>query len=112
MINHKAGIAVIGMTNVPEAYLAREAGICYSSIAMVTDYDSWNEAIESVNVEHVMTVMRENVARAKQLLSRVISSFDGNAECSCRHANKYAVMTDPKVIPSKAKTKLKLILAP
>lgn len=112
VINHKAGISVIGMTNVPEAFLAREAGICYCSIAMVTDYDSWNEAVESVNVEHVMAVMRENVARAKQLISRVVASYHDNPECSCRKANQYAIMTDPKLFPSKTKTKLKLVLAP
>jgi 5'-methylthioadenosine phosphorylase len=112
VINHSAGIAVIGMTNVPEAYLAREAGLCYASIAMVTDYDSWNDKFESVSVEHVVAVMKENVAHAKQLISRIVASFDDQPDCSCRKASQFAVMTDPKVCPAKTKAMLKLVLAP
>lgn len=108
--NHLAGFSVIGMTNVPEAYLAREAGLCYCTIAMVTDYDSWNEHETEVSVETVVAVMKENVARAKQLVSKVISAFEDQAECSCRKASQHAIMTDPKLIPSKAKSALKLIL--
>jgi 5'-methylthioadenosine phosphorylase len=109
--NHAAGYAVIGMTNVPEAYLAREAGLCYCTLAMVTDYDSWNVHEEPVNVETVVTLMKENVARAKQVLSRVISSFEPSSEpCACRKASQYAVMTDSKAIPAKARARLKLVL--
>lgn len=112
VINHQAGIAVIGMTNVPEAYLAREAGLCYATIAMVTDYDSWNEHEEAVSVETVVTVMKENVARARQLMSKVIGAFENNAECSCRTASQFAVMTDPKLIPAKQKSILKVLQSP
>lgn len=112
IINHQAGICVIGMTNVPEAYLAREAGICYSTVAMVTDYDSWNEHEEAVSVETVITVMKENVARARQLVSKVIATFSDDEQCSCRKASEYAVMTDPKLIPAKVKTSMKVVLAP
>ena len=108
--NHAAGFSVIGMTNVPEAYLAREAGLCYCSIAMVTDYDSWNEHEEAVNVEAVIAVMKENVARAKQLLSKTIAAFEDKPACPCRRASEFAIMTNPKVIPGKAKTALKVIL--
>ena len=108
--NHQAGFSIIGMTNVPEAYLAREAGICYCTIAMVTDYDSWNEEEEAVSVETVVAVMKENVARAKQLLSKVIGGLEDKPDCSCRKASQFAIMTAPKLIPSKTKSALKIVL--
>lgn len=112
LVNHNSGVAVIGMTNVPEAYLAREAGLCYCTIAMVTDYDSWNDGEEAVSVEAVITLMKENVAKARQLLSKVIASFEDKPECSCRKASQHAIMTDPKLIQKKTKSALKLVLAP
>lgn len=111
-MNHAAGFEVIGMTNVPEAYLAREAGMCYCSIAMVTDYDSWNEEEEHVDVEKVIKVMKENVARAKQLLSKAIASFEDKPECSCRVSSENSIMTNPKLIPAKTRNALKVVFAP
>jgi 5'-methylthioadenosine phosphorylase len=111
VMNHDAGFAIIGMTGIPEAYLAREAGICYCSVAMVTDYDSWNEEEEYVNVESVMAVMRENVIHAKQLVSRTVAALQDKPECHCRQANKYAIMTDKKAYPKKTLAKLKLVLS-
>lgn len=109
--NHQAGVSVIGMTNVPEAYLAREAGICYATIAMVTDYDSWNEHEEAVSVETVIAVMKENVARARQLVSKVVATYEDKPTCACRKASQFAVMTDPKLIPAKTKTAMKVVLS-
>ncbi|MBI3544765.1 MAG: S-methyl-5'-thioadenosine phosphorylase [Deltaproteobacteria bacterium] len=110
--NHQAGFSVIGMTNVPEAYLAREAGLCYCTVAMVTDYDSWNETVEHVTVEAVIKIMKENVARAKQLLSKLVASFEDKPDCACRKASQFAIMTNPKLIPAKTRSALKLVLAP
>ncbi|MEW6056712.1 MAG: S-methyl-5'-thioadenosine phosphorylase [Bdellovibrionota bacterium] len=110
-INHGNGTSVIGMTNVPEAYLAREAGLCYCTIAMVTDYDSWNEHEEAVSVETVIALMKQNVVRAKQVLSKAIANLADRPTCSCRKAAQHAVMTDPKLIPSKLKPMLKVLLS-
>ena len=110
ILNHQAGISVIGMTNIPEAYLAREAGICYASIAMVTDYDAWNDHEEPVTVDAVVKLMKDNVTLAQTLLIKTLSRFHDDEPCSCRTAPKNAVMTDPKKIPAKTKQILKLIL--
>lgn len=109
--NHKAGFSVIGMTNVPEAYLAREAGICYCTIAMVTDFDSWSEEEAAVSADTVLAVMSKNIAKVKQLVSRVIAEFEDNPDCSCRKANQHAVVTNEKLIPKKTKTTLKVVLS-
>ncbi len=108
--NHNSSFSVIGMTNVPEAYLAREAGLCYTTIAMVTDYDSWNEQHDAVSLEAILKVMKENIARAKQLISKVVDGFEDHSECACRKMNKQAVITDTKQIPTKKKALLKLLL--
>jgi 5'-methylthioadenosine phosphorylase len=108
--NHAAGHALIGMTNVPEAYLAREAGLCYCSLAMITDYDAWSDREEAVSAGAAMAVMKKNVARATTLLSRTIAGFEDQPECGCRTANQFAVMTDPKAIPRLTKGALKVVL--
>jgi 5'-methylthioadenosine phosphorylase len=109
--NHAAGHAVIGMTNVPEAYLAREAGLCYASVSMVTDYDSWNDREEAVRAASAMAVMLDNAARAKALLARTLEAFEDRPTCACRRANEHAVVTDPKRIPRATKAALALVLA-
>ena len=75
---------IIGMTMVPEVVLAREAQICYQTIAMVTDYDVW-KTDHTVTLDEVIKVMNENVAKARQLLSEVIPKIADN-DCSCKHA--------------------------
>jgi 5'-methylthioadenosine phosphorylase len=108
--NHEAGHSVIGMTSVPEAYLAREAGLCYCSVAMVTDYDGWRAREQAVSAAAAMTVLRRNVAHAKALLSRTIAAFEDAPDCGCRQANKLAVVTDPKRIPARTKAALRVVL--
>jgi len=108
--NHEAGHDVIGMTNVPEAYLAREAGLCYVSMAMVTDYDSWREREEGVSAAAAMAVLKQNVVHAKTLLAAVIARFEDRPDCSCRTASQFAVVTDSKAIPPQTKTALRLLL--
>ncbi len=108
-LNHAAGHAVIGMTNVPEAYLAREAGLCYASISMVTDYDSWSDR-EEVSADAAIAVMKQNVARVTALLSKTIAAFEDRPECACRRASQFAVMTDPKRVPRATKAALSVVL--
>ena len=85
------GCDIIGMTTVPEAVLAREAGICYAAVSMVTDYDCWHSSHESVTVDVVMETMRKNSENIKKLLGEVIPRISG-VECKCREDYKNAMM--------------------
>ncbi|HEX2691486.1 MAG TPA: S-methyl-5'-thioadenosine phosphorylase [Kofleriaceae bacterium] len=93
------GADVIGMTNMPEAKLAREAELCYASIAMVTDFDCWHPDHDHVQVSDVLRVMHANSARAKQLLGHVIPQIGadtGPCASGCDHALEYAILTAPE----------------
>jgi 5'-methylthioadenosine phosphorylase len=88
--------SVIGMTNMPEAKLAREAELCYCSVAMVTDFDSWHDEIEAVTVDAVVKVLSANAARARALVAAAAGPLNGDATapaCACRHALDHALMT-------------------
>jgi len=103
--------SIIGMTNLQEAKLCREAEICFSTIALSTDYDCWHESEEEVSVSTVLEVMARNVKNSKRILHDVIHHFDPNkADCSCQSSMEYAILTDKSVIPDKAKEKLNLII--
>ena len=104
------GVDVIGMTNLQEARLAREAEICYSTIAMATDYDCWHEAHDDVTVEGVLEVMRANVGHARELIRSAIPRLGGPRECACKNALQYAIMTDPSGIPAEARDRLELLI--
>lgn len=104
------GMDIIGMTNFAEAKLAREAEICYSTLAAVTDYDCWHPSHESVTVEMVIENLRKNIENAKKILSRLIQDFPQHKTCACSEALKYAIITDRKVIPQKVKKDLKIII--
>jgi 5'-methylthioadenosine phosphorylase len=101
---------VIGMTNMPEAKLAREAEICYSTLAAVTDYDCWYPEHESVTIEIVIQNLLKNIENAKKIISRVIKDLPAERNCSCKDALKYAIITDKKLIPSKVKKDLDIII--
>jgi len=103
------GFSVIGMTNVPECKLAREAEICYASVALVTDYDVWHE--EPVTVDMVIGNLNANTANVKQLLKSVVSKVARDRRCECATALQYAILTDRKRIPTQVKKKLKLLIA-
>ena len=93
------GADVIGMTNMPEAKLAREAELCYMTVAMVTDYDSWHPDHGEVDITSILTTMRANVGHARSLLEQVIPALGGaRAGCShgCDRALEFAVMTAPE----------------
>jgi 5'-methylthioadenosine phosphorylase len=104
------GVDVIGMTNIPEAKLAREAELCYSTIALSTDYDCWHETEEDVSVAAVLEVVRRNVATAKAILKGVAERLSPERTCACTHAAAHALMTDPAAIPAATRQRLELIV--
>jgi len=104
------GVDVIGMTNMPEAKLAREAELCYATMALVTDYDCWHETEEAVTVEAVLGTLHRNVALAKQILRAVMPSFANPIDCPCHRALDHAILTAPNRIPSAARKKLSLLI--
>ncbi len=109
-IYRKWGVDVIGMTNIPEAKLAREAEICYSTVALSTDYDCWHETEESVTVEAILETLKANVAMAREIIRHAAPAVPKERGCKCASALKYAVITDRKKIPAKTKKDLSLIL--
>ncbi len=101
---------VIGMTNVTEAKLAREAEICYSTIAMITDYDCWHPSHESVTVAQIIATLNQNASNAQNVLKEAVKNVPADRSCKCGDALKHAIITDPKVIPAKTKKNLSAIL--
>ncbi len=107
------GMDLIGMTALPEAKLAREAELCYATIACATDYDSWHESEESVTVEMVVSNLSANVANAQRVLRNVARKIpaDRNANtCGCPSALATAILTDPSSIPAGVKEKYSLLI--
>jgi 5'-methylthioadenosine phosphorylase len=103
-------VDIIGMTNVPEVRLAREAEMCYATVALSTDYDCWHEAHADVSVDAVLEIVRQNVHAAKRIISAVVAMLaEQKATCSCSEALKYAIMTDPSVIPEETARKMDLL---
>lgn len=110
LIYRQWGVDVIGMTNATEAKLAREAQICYATLALVTDYDCWHRDEAPVTVEAVIKLLQENVAKAKRVLGEAIPSLKAPRVCGCGEALRHAVITSPKAVPARLKTRLKLLL--
>ena len=104
------GMDVIGMTNMPEAKLAREAQICYSTLACVTDYDCWHPEHESVTIDMVIQNLLKNAENAKKIISAVIKNIPEKRNCACADTLKYAIVTDKKLIPEKVKKDLEIII--
>ena len=104
------GVDIIGMTNMPEAKLAREAELCYATLALATDYDVWHETHEAVTVEAVIQNLLKNVATAKDVLRRVIPAIALARRCECPRLLQNAVITNPKAFPPAARKKLGLLL--
>jgi len=99
-------VDVIGMTNLPEAKLAREAEICYSTIAFATDYDCWHETVEDVSIGEVLRILAQSAKIAKGAIRQAIKHLPEKRECLCANALKYALITGKKFIPEKAKKDL------
>jgi 5'-methylthioadenosine phosphorylase len=104
------GMDVIGMTNLQEAKLAREAEICYVTIAMVTDYDCWHPHHESVTVEQIVAVLLKNAENACAVVRESVAAMPGERSCKCGKALAHALLTDRDKIPSATRESLKLIL--
>jgi 5'-methylthioadenosine phosphorylase len=104
------GMDVIGMTNLQEAKLAREAEICYVTIAMVTDYDCWHPHHDSVTVEQILSVLLKNAENASTVVRETVASLPAGRSCKCGSALAHAILTDRKLIPAATRKRLKLIL--
>jgi 5'-methylthioadenosine phosphorylase len=102
--------SVIGMTNLTEAKLAREAEICYGIIALSTDYDCWHDSHEDVTVDAIIQIIHQNVAMAKNIIRQAVADINLERNCICGSALQYAVITDRSVIPHETKQKLDLIV--
>lgn len=106
----KWGVDVIGMTNAPEAKLAREAEICYSTLALSTDYDCWHDAEEDVTIDAVLEVMRANVAQSKKIIAEAVKNMPEERTCGCGSALANCILTDPALIPESTKERMNLII--
>jgi 5'-methylthioadenosine phosphorylase len=104
------GADVIGMTALPEAKLAREAEICYASIACITDYDSWHETNETVSVEAILTTMRNTIDFAKKTIRLTAGSVPKKRDCACASALGPALVTDLALATAEQKKKLELLI--
>ncbi len=104
------GMDIIGMTNLQEAKLAREAEICYATMAMVTDYDCWHEEEEDVTVEAIIQNLMKNATLAKKVIQALVPKISGERTCLCADALKYALITDRSVILEATKEKLDILV--
>ena len=101
-----AGFDIIGMTNLQEAKLAREAEICYSTLALVTDYDCWHPDHDSVTVEMVVTTLLQNAKTAQQVIAKAVEGLPVERTCECEKALATAIMTRPEAIPAAIRDRL------
>ncbi len=106
------GVDVIGMTNMPEAKLAREAELCYATMALATDYDCWHETEEAVTVGAILATLHRNVVLAKEILKTAVPKLDSDRACACRQALATALITAPDAMSASAKRRLNLLIAP
>ena len=103
------GADVIGMTNMQEAKLAREAEICYATVAMVTDYDCWREGHDAVTIEEIVAVLHKNADNAARVVKAAVAALPHERNCACASAAKFAVLTQPDAIPAAAKERVGLL---
>src|SRR5689334_16103187 len=100
-----SGFDIIGMTNLQEAKLAREAEICYATIALVTDYDCWHPSHDSVTVEMIIANLTQNAKMAQQVIANAVAQLPIARTCECASALKYAMITRPDVVPAATREK-------
>jgi 5'-methylthioadenosine phosphorylase len=101
---------VIGMTNLTEGRLAREAEICYATVAMVTDYDCWHEEHAAVTVDQIIDNLKQNAENAARLVKLLVSQLPADRQCKCGSALRHAIITDPKAISTAAKDRLGILI--
>ncbi|HSW39940.1 MAG TPA: S-methyl-5'-thioadenosine phosphorylase [Acidobacteriota bacterium] len=106
----KCGMDVIGMTNLQEAKLAREAEICYVTISLVTDYDCWHESHETVSADLIIANLQNNCRAAQAIIAQTVKEIDFTRKCQCGDALKYAFITDRSLIPPATLKKLEFIV--
>lgn len=106
------GVDVIGMTCPPEIRLAREAGLCYTTVALSTDYDCWHSSQEDVTVEAILAVMRQNIEAARETIRQAAQRLAYTSTCKCAEALRNAIMTAPEQIPAKTRRQLDLLIGP
>jgi 5'-methylthioadenosine phosphorylase len=104
------GADVIGMTNLQEAKLAREAEICFGTLALATDYDCWNQAAGDVEIEHVLEILAQNVELAQKIIGYVVQSLEDVRSCACASSLKNAIITERSRIPKKVQADLRPII--
>lgn len=104
------GMSIIGMTTAPEAFLAREAEMCYAVMAHVTDYDVWHVSEEAVSVEMVIKILNKNPITAQKAIAGLVGKIDLNHDCPCHHALADAFITNPAVTPAPTLDRLNLLI--
>ena len=109
-VNRHLQFDVIGMTNLTEAKLAREAEICYATIAMITDYDCWHPDHESVTAAQIIATLNQNAENAQRVLRAAVRELPPARSCKCRAALRHALVTDLKLVPTPTKKRLAAIL--
>jgi 5'-methylthioadenosine phosphorylase len=109
-VNRQLGFEVIGMTNVTEAKLAREAEICYGTLAMITDFDCWHPEHESVTTTQIMATLSQNAENAQKVLRTAVRELPAARTCKCGSALQHSLVTDMKIVPKATKKKLAAII--
>jgi 5'-methylthioadenosine phosphorylase len=109
-VHRQLRLEVIGMTNVTEAKLAREAEICYATIAMITDYDCWHPEHESVTASQIIATLSQNAENAQRVLRAAVRALPGERMCKCASALQHALVTDLKLVPASTKKRLAAII--
>jgi len=105
------GMSIIGMTACPEAFLAREAELCYTTMAHVTDYDVWHVSEAPVTVEMVVRTLNKNTEIAQQAIRNLVAGLPAANSCACQSSLATALITDPGIIPPETKQKLGLLVS-
>src|SRR5215469_1044129 len=109
-VHRQLRFEVIGMTNVTEAKLAREAELCYSTIAMITDYDCWHPEHESVTATQIIATLNQNAENAQHVLREAVRAMPAERNCKCGAALAHALVTDLKLVPAATRKRLRLII--
>jgi 5'-methylthioadenosine phosphorylase len=104
------GAHIIGMTNLQEAKLAREAEICFATLALATDYDCWNESAGDVEIDHVLAVLKQNIELAQRTIRRAVTQLSSARSCACASALKDAIITERARIPKKLRAELRPLI--
>ena len=104
------GVDVIGMTNMPEAKLAREAELCYATLALATDYDCWHVSAADVDIGAILAILHHNVQLAQEVIRRTVPQLQGARTCSCSTALQTAIITDRAMIPTAVRERLGLLI--